>query len=197
MNTLASIYNTGFFKQRYKLSHRAPFVCTVIVKCLAPKSVIDIGCAIGDLVKGFQDLGIDAKGLEGSETAEPYLAVRRESVVFTDLRTPLPVDIGKFDLVTCFEVFEHIEPEYADQLCANMSVLSDRLLISAAPPGQGGHYHVNCQLPDYWDEKLKKYGYNRDMVIEALIKEKLRPKEGVEGIKAIYQNLLYYRREND
>lgn len=30
--------------------------------------------------------------------------------------------------------------------------------MTAAPPGDGGHHHVNCQLPDYWIDKLREKG---------------------------------------
>ena len=31
--------------------------------------------------------------------------------------------------------------------------------MSAAPPGAGGHYHVNCQPAEYWIERMQYLGY--------------------------------------
>jgi hypothetical protein len=31
--------------------------------------------------------------------------------------------------------------------------------MSAAPPGQGGHHHVNCKDKKYWIEKFEQYGF--------------------------------------
>jgi len=91
-------------------------------------------------------------------------------------------------------VFEHIEPEYADALLDNLCLLSRRHLISAAPPGQKGHFHVNCQPMSYWEEKYARRGYTpRQPVVDA-IREKIAPWKSVKGIKAWYENLAYFER---
>jgi hypothetical protein len=42
---------------------------------------------------------------------------------------------------------------------------SDKILISAARPGQGGHGHFNEQQPEYWIEKFNALGYHYNEVI--------------------------------
>lgn len=37
---------------------------------------------------------------------------------------------------------------------------ADTVVISAAPPGQGGEGHFNEQLPEYWIRKFEKFGYH-------------------------------------
>ena len=194
MKPLDEIYKPGFFKRRDSLSWRAPIICGPVIEILRPKSVIDVGCAIGDLVEYFLEKGLDAYGLEGTENIIPWIKISQWRLYFKDLR--MKIDLGKkFDLVTCFEVFEHIEPEYADILLANLTGMSDRLLISAAPPGQGGHYHVNCQPISYWNEKFDRLGYKSDTNIVAKIRERLVPWKHKPGVKAIYQNLAYFERQ--
>ena len=194
MKPLDEIYKPGFFKRRDSLSWRAPIICGPVIETLWPKSVIDVGCAIGDLVEYFLEKGLDAYGLEGTENIIPWLKISQWRLYFKDLRTE--IDLGKkFDLVTCFEVFEHIEPEYADILLANLTGMSDRLLISAAPPGQGGHYHVNCQPMVYWIEKFDNLGYKPDTGVVADIRKRLAPWKHKPGVKAIYQNLAYFERQ--
>jgi SAM-dependent methyltransferase len=190
------MYPASFFKKRDKLNFRAPYIVQAIMSTLSPKSVVDVGCAIGDLVKGFQDLKIRALGIEGSRAAAPYVVLDEMSILYEDLRLPLP-PMSKFDLLISFEVFEHIEEEYADQLCKNVTELSDNLLISAAPPGQEGHHHFNCQLPEYWSAKFEKLNFSRVTSVEHRIKQLLKSQARRAGIKAIYQNLLFYRRKND
>ena len=193
MKPLDEIYKPGFFKRRDSLSWRAPIICGPVIEILRPKSVIDVGCAIGDLVEYFLEKGLDAYGLEGTENIIPWIKISQWRLYFKDLR--MKIDLGKkFDLVTCFEVFEHIEPEYADILLANLTGMSDRLLISAAPPGQGGHYHVNCQPINYWNEKFDLLCYKPDANIVTKIRERLAPWKHKPGVKAIYQNLAYFER---
>jgi len=193
MIPLEEIYGDRFFRKRNSLNWRAKIICEAVWGELRPASVIDVGCAIGDLVAGFLEIGIGAYGLEGSSAAEPYLEVDRDLVYFDDLREPIEMD--PFGLVTCFEVAEHIEPKHADQFVKNLAGMSDRLLLSIAPPGQGGHYHVNCRPIEYWIDKFNPLGYAPDVEVATRIKDRLAPWKSKPGIKAIYQNLAYFERE--
>jgi len=191
MKPLAEIYPPRFFSRRYKLHWRAPIVRDVIRKVIPAKSIIDVGCATGDIVKAYMDEGYCAMGLEGTDACVPHLVIPKAHLVVHDLRTPL--DHGfVYDLCICFEVMEHIEPEYADTLVTTLTTLSKNVLISAAPPGQGGHYHVNCQLPGYWDKKFDTHGYARVQSAAEMIKLGLEPWKDKPGIKAYWHNLLFY-----
>jgi len=190
---LTEIYPPRFFARRFKLNWRIPFVCDAVIKILQPKNLIDIGCATGDLIKGFVERGVDAYGLEGSRNVRQYLEVDEERVRFFDLRDLVCWE-RRFDLAICLEVAEHIEPEYADSFVFNLNNASDRLLISVAPPGQGGHHHVNCQPLNYWMDKFNDYGYIlKPYIMEAFKKEWL-PHRNKPGIKAYFQNIAYFER---
>jgi len=194
MEQLDLIYKQSFFGKRFKLSWRAPIVCEAILKQFPDvKSTIDVGCAVGDIVKGFMDLGLDAYGLEGAKGCLPFLECPKENVYIHDLRTLVNKVVDrKFDLVTCFEVAEHIEPDWALIFVRNVTDLSDRVLASFAPPGQGGHYHVNCQPMGYWEILFGRLGYVRKPKVEVAVKASLERWAGKPGIKAIYQNLGYF-----
>ena len=200
MKPLNTIYPTSYFGRRSSLNWRAPIVCGALNDIIKPKKVVDVGCAIGDLVKGWLDLGVDAYGVEGSPGAKEFLEVPDHRILFHDLRERLPnwshdnVWVNSTtDLVTCFEVAEHIEEEYADQFVDNLVFLeAPEILISAAPPGQGGHYHVNCQPYEYWVEKFRARGYARVKLAEEKIKKALAPWRHKAGVKAYYNNLLYF-----
>ena len=51
MYNLDKTYTRSFFHRRDKLDWRAPIVVNAIMKALAPKSLIDIGCARGEYVR--------------------------------------------------------------------------------------------------------------------------------------------------
>lgn len=165
MRDLKTIYKGRFFARRKKLLWRVPLVCNAVIEVLHPETIIDVGCAIGDYVDGFVDRGVDAVGLEGSTNVWEYLECEVSRVFVLDLRTPINIH-RKFDVALCLEVAEHIEPEYADVFVKNLVALSDTVVMSAAIPGQRGHYHVNCQEPPYWIGKFSSYGltYNRELV---------------------------------
>ena len=72
---------------------------------------LDVGCGAGELVAALGARGIDATGmdvagaaLELAATAHPDLALVEHSA--EDM--PWPVDAGTLDLVTAFEVIEHL-----------------------------------------------------------------------------------------
>jgi hypothetical protein len=194
MKPLEDIYKASFFKNRHKLHWRAEHVCRAISITLGPDSVVDVGCATGDLVECFNNSGVKAYGIEGSSNAEPFLTCGNH-IFFLDVRKKLNLD-ERFDLCICFEVAEHIEKEYSDQFVDNLVSLSDKILISAAPPGQGGHYHVNCQPYEYWEDKFRTRGYNSIEAIADMVKKELYPWRKKPGIKAYFNNLLYFERRN-
>lgn len=193
---LEEIYKGSYFKGRERhLAWRAPIVCKAIVDLLpGVKSAMDVGCAVGDLVKGFLDLGLDAHGLEGSKNAYPYMMVPMDKIIEHDLRYRLETG-RRFDLITCFEVAEHIEPEHARQFIENIcSVATHWVILSAAPPGQGGTYHVNCQSPDYWIEEFRHLGFLYRNDLAESLKQALSPWRKKPGIKAYWQNTMVFER---
>lgn len=61
-------------------------------------------------------------------------------------------------LVICTEVAEHLAPEHADHLVKLLCSAMCPIVFTAAPPGQGGHHHVNCQESGYWVDKFNNHG---------------------------------------
>lgn len=199
MIPIEQIYGGGFFKRRYKIAWRAPIVCSTIKEIFKPETALDVGCAIGDLVLGFTQSGVRGYGLEGSYEALPYLLCEKERIVFHDLRLPilsLPIEFPtRFDVVTCFEVAEHIDPEYVDIFIWNLQALAGKwIIISAAPPGQGGYHHVNCQVPEYWILRMSKHGFVVRPDARDALKSKWELWKKKDGIRAFYNNLLVFER---
>ena len=192
MIPLKQIYKGRFFARRNSLNWRAEPVCTAINDALEPKSVMDVGCAVGDYVHYWKNnLNVPAYGIEGSPNAIEYFMT--DSIFVYDLREPIKLNID-IDLVTCFEVFEHVESEYTDQMLQNLAGMSHRILASAAEPGAGGHYHVNCQPRDYWIERMNHLGYRYDHTIVRMIQSLWEPWKKKKEMSSYYKNLLYFER---
>jgi 2-polyprenyl-3-methyl-5-hydroxy-6-metoxy-1,4-benzoquinol methylase len=66
-----------------------------------PVSVLDVGCGRNQLVSSFQELGIEAVGIDIShnERHKPNVLASGEKMPFKD---------DTFDLITCIEVIEHM-----------------------------------------------------------------------------------------
>jgi len=195
MALLEETYSGRFFRPRHKFAWRAPHICKAIVDTINPTSVIDVGCAIGDIVKGFLDLGIEAYGIEGSKECIPYMQVSEEHYAVEDLRKPIHIN-KRFDLVTCFEVAEHVEEEFSDILVDNLCNFSDKILMTFAEPGNQGHSHVNCQFLGYWwDKFVVKRNYKLSLGIPFKIRDILKPFREKDGIKAFFNhNFVYWEK---
>jgi SAM-dependent methyltransferase len=144
----------------------AKYLTPKIIKELKCKSVLDVGCATGHWLSCFEAYGVKIKGLEGTKAAFNHLLVDNKHIEYFDLREKYETK-HTVDLVMSIEVAEHIEPafvgNYIDVLTRHRA---QNIIMTGAPPGQGGDGHVNLQPKEYWMEKLEDAGYRRDLKLE-------------------------------
>lgn len=199
MKPLEETYGKSFFARRHKLSWRVPVVCDAVEKALdlnrkRKDKILDVGCAIGDYVQEFQERGFISCGWEGSAEVRKYACTR---ISIVDIRDPLEKQFGVFwDACISLEVAEHIEPEYATVFVKNLCMLSDKILITAAPPGQGGHGHCNCQEKPYWENLFKEEGFFRSIAKEEIFKNTLAPFSHKKEVSVYSRNALIFLRFN-
>src|SRR5262245_6598078 len=139
-------YNKEFMQYAAQSSaYSAISIATTLHKKIKLDSVLDVGCATGTWLQAWKRLGIsDLHGVDGEYVDRRHL---EPDLAFTALDLNAPFDLGRqFDLVQSLEVGEHIE-ERASEKFAECLARHARsyILFSAAPPGQGGEYHINEQ----------------------------------------------------
>lgn len=190
--TLKHVYRriTGdgiFFEERElpMCSLQMPKTIDRVIGLYDPRSIIDLGCGVGLSLDAFLARGIDAVGVEGSALA---IAKARHPDCIRRHNLNAALDLGRrFDLIWSIEVVEHIHPRYVEQLTRTFSNHSDRIVMSAAHPGQGGEGHFNEQWPEYWIAQFAKNGYTLDDA-------------GTEALRAIdeqhSQNILVFERDS-
>jgi SAM-dependent methyltransferase len=135
-------------------------VAASIVSLLRPQTVLDVGCAKGFLVGALRERGVEASGFdlsevaiaEATDTARPHLRVG-------SLTEPIE---GPFDLVTCIEVIEHLDPADATTAVAHLCGASDQVLLSSTPADLHEATHVNVQPPERWSQLFAAHGFFRD-----------------------------------
>jgi 2-polyprenyl-3-methyl-5-hydroxy-6-metoxy-1,4-benzoquinol methylase len=132
-----------------------------IVREFHPTSVLDSGCAMGFLVEALRKRGVDASGIDISEYAisQVHHSVAEHCRV-ASLTEPLP---GRYDLITCIEVVEHIPPAQTDMAIANLCAATDRLVLSTSPKDYGEATHLNVRQPEEWSALLAQEGFLRDL----------------------------------
>jgi SAM-dependent methyltransferase len=139
-----------------------------------PTSILDVGCGIGTWLKVVLEYGIsDVLGVDGVNIPESQLLIPKNFFVCHDLTKPL--DLGRrFDLVLCLEVAEHLSESDGRNLIQSLTMHSDRIVFSAACPGQAGQGHVNCQWPGYWQQLFNDRGYVCDAELRRLLWDEQR-----------------------
>ncbi len=139
-----------------------------------PLFVMDLGCAGGGFVKDFLDDGHQAIGLEGSD----YSLLRKRAEwatipdnLFTcDITHPFQVSHGGepavFDVITAWEVMEHLPQECLPGLCENLRkhlVPGGMCVFSVS--SQNGFHHVTVRNDRLWRELFDKHGFVNDQKV--------------------------------
>jgi len=190
MNDINEHYNQDWFAKRLFISWRAVPVCRALDNVFHPSSVVDVGCAIGDLVKGFIDMGIGCMGIDAAPGLLPFYMADRDVTLFMhDMRKALPMGVERYDLCTCFDVYSVIDEHHRKRFLRNLTKLSGRVLVGV--PFDDAH--MRAEVAD----TMSMYRFRRDMSYEAALKEELEPIKNKQAIKGIYYNTLYFRKIND
>ena len=159
MGSEGRLYTPEFYRQLASGRQSAHEVLPIILQLLKPQSIADIGCGCGDWLAAAAELGVkDILGVDGDWVQESQLAISREKFLVRDLATPL--NLGRrFDLVLSLEVAEHLPASAARGFIQGLCQTADKIVFSAAIPGQGGRHHVNEQWPVYWADIFGQFGY--------------------------------------
>lgn len=165
-------YTAAWFKarERYRPVYHA--FAEAIEEVFHPTSVADIGCGAGYLLEHWiedppRDARIPVAGVDGSQAARaaqapcvrPYTWLA-DSTNFCLLPPPFCQGYD-LDLAVSIEVAEHIPAEHEAAFLSWFDG-AQRVLFTAAPPGQRGTHHVNCQPPEHWIERFMALGFESD-----------------------------------
>lgn len=136
-----------------------------IVTDIAPRRVLDAGCALGLLVETLRGRGVEAFGLDVSSYAIEHV---HEPVRRFCRHGSIVEEIGdRYDLILCIEVLEHVPARDADAAVANLCRHTDDVLFSSSPIDFREPTHVNVRPPEYWAERFAAEGFFRDVDFDA------------------------------
>lgn len=138
----------------------AQAVAVLLRRWFPVASVLDVGCAKGTWLSVWREEGVaDIHGVDGDYVGRDTLVIEADRFSAKDLSQSF--DLSRcFDLVQSLEVAEHIPAGAADIFVDNLVRHSHGLILfSAAPPGQGGEFHINEQPYEYWRQKFAAHGY--------------------------------------
>jgi 2-polyprenyl-3-methyl-5-hydroxy-6-metoxy-1,4-benzoquinol methylase len=126
-----------------------------------PTTMLDAGCAIGLLVEAMRDRGVDAEGVDFSEFAVNHS--REDIRQFLTVGSITEPFRKHYDLITCFEVVEHMPPADADRAIANLCSFTDEVILTSTPLHYRDPTHTNIHPQEYWTERFARHGFLRDV----------------------------------
>lgn len=124
----------------------------LIWRAFPARRTLDVGCAMGFVVEGLRELGVDAYGTDISEFAVKNAPRKvRKHLRVGSLLDRLPYDDGAFDVVSALETLEHLEPEAVPAAIAEIARVSSGHLVATIPS-----FGPNDSGPDGWlDGKVR------------------------------------------
>jgi SAM-dependent methyltransferase len=180
-------YDRAFYRYIEAGSLRsAATVVPLVLRELLPASVLDVGCGAGAWLAEYRNQGLtDFLGVDGAYVQPNSLLISADHFQSHDVT--LPFALGRrFDIVQCLEVGEHLPEAASDTLVENLTRHGDKVLFSAASPGQGGENHVNEQTCEFWRLLFARHGYLPFDWIRPIIK-------GVTTVESWYRyNMVLY-----
>ncbi len=188
------LYDQNYFTEIIEPMMRASagVMAESIVNEFRPDRVVDVGCGTGELLHALNQLGVRTTGFENSTAAIEIARAKGVEVCKLDLERPVSeLEVRQADLAISTEVAEHIPERFAEGFVEYLCSTANTIVMTAAPPGQEGHDHVNLQLPDYWIAKFqsRNFAYDSD-------KTSRLGKLWKEGRTAscFYDNLMIFRK---
>ena len=158
------IYNYAWLNKEYHEFHPGEVLAADIIhafKQLPIKTVVDVGCGIGRLVRKLRESGFEASGFDGADTAVDM--ADDPKILRGDLPDG-PFDGQQFDAATCIDVLEHLNPGTAMATVARLAKTC-RYGVFSVPhhPSEicGPHkenLHLTVQDSTWWRKLFSTYG---------------------------------------
>ena len=132
------------------------------------KSVLDVGCGRGFVVRHLRNLGMTAKGVEYGKAALAHSVCGAE---FGDLTEGLPVDGREHDLVLCHGVLSHIPTDQVPAALAELNRVTGKSLWShiLVKYHETQRHHRTFASTAWWTIQFNKAGFTIDRELTELV----------------------------
>lgn len=164
-----------------------------VVRDLKPLTVVDVGCGTGAILDAFKKRRCSVLGLEYSDVAIRYCRARGLEVTKFDIQKDTFDKKCDFDVALSMEVAEHLPQKSADRYVELLTSLSHWIVFTAAPPGQGGTFHLNEQPPSYWRAKFSVLGFECNEELVRRWRDEWRTSGSV--MSWYHKNLMIFQRK--
>jgi len=127
-----------------------------------PKKTLDVGCAKGFIVKGLSELGVDSYGIDPSKYALSQAHPDIKEKLIHGIAQSIPFCDKSFDVVTCFDVLEHIPERDVSKVLSEMLRVTNKWLILRVVTEEleddmdTSHDTIHDKV--WWNKKIEKTG---------------------------------------
>ena len=186
-------YDCSYYESNYNSNaHVYDLLAEALTAEFHPLRLVDAGCGNGGISAAFISCGCESvMAFDGSADAVKIARSRgiasAQQLDFIEAKE-IP---ASGDLCICCEVAEHIPEKYSSHFCELLSKPAPVLAFTAAPPGQGGHLHVNLKSQSWWIEKMSQYG----MVHDPAAVQRVRSRFNGKMIRDYDENLMIFRKK--
>jgi len=125
----------------------------VLKDVLNPKSVLDVGCAYGLMVRLCLENGIPAMGTDVSRWCEKQAETIIPGHFVRGNAWDLPFKDKEFDVIYCTGVLEHIPENLIDKTFSEFIRVADRYFIDVSFDCAGTAHHLCNHDFDWWFDK--------------------------------------------
>lgn len=129
---------------------------------VAPGRVLDVGCSTGLFLHEMDLAGWQVQGVELSEGAADYARQRFGLEVFTGMLEDAPLAEGSFDVITFWDVLEHVYSPSATLALAARLLKPGGLVVVHVPNWDSPERPLFGRYWAGWDPPRHLYVFNRD-----------------------------------
>jgi len=138
-----------------------------ILEIIKVKTMIDVGCGPGGMVKYCRSLGLNAYGVDGDDSIPREI----DDNFYLHDYTKGPFNIKlNFDLCWCVEFLEHVEEKYINNYFDTFKKCR-YVFCTFAPSGKRGYHHVNTKDQEYWIKIFNKFDFKFENEKSNLIRQ--------------------------
>ena len=186
----------------YDVIHHRSVVCTELVRSQAGGEFMDYGSGIGSNALIFGLAGFKVTLADVADPLRNFARWRCERrgirVDTVDLKHETP-DTGRYDVITCFDVLEHVpDPLRALKLMRD-ALRPDGVLFVYAPVGHDPDRPMHIVHQDTALRKIRSLGFDRAYDWEAAFPDYLHHPKPPEAYRRVNRrapaNLAYYIRD--
>jgi SAM-dependent methyltransferase len=122
------------YVQYDRQSSRANIAAYLLWKNFDVRTSLDVGCALGFLVEALRERGVEAWGSDISADALSLASASvRPYLTQGDLSQGLPFEEGRFELISAFEILEHLPPERVPEALAELARVCRGHVLATIP----------------------------------------------------------------